>query len=71
MRVACVQVLTDNNLEKNLIKVKKLILNRRFGNGNANRWQCHHKERHQGLRLAHLGRTTGTRSVVEGHHYLT
>ena len=26
MRVACVQVLTDNNLEKNLIKVKKLIL---------------------------------------------
>ena len=26
MRVACVQVLTDNNLEKNLTKVKKLIL---------------------------------------------
>ena len=26
MRVACVQVLTDNNLEKNLSKVKKLIL---------------------------------------------
>ena len=26
MRVACVQVLTDNNLERNLIKVKKLIL---------------------------------------------
>ena len=26
MRVACVQVLTDNNIEKNLSKVKKLIL---------------------------------------------
>ena len=26
MRVACEQVLTDNNLEKNLIKVKKFIL---------------------------------------------